>query len=113
MANATLQAMWGWTGQGSLPVVVDASSCSVGLADEMVPSLTEENQARHEKLEILDSIAWAADHLLPKLGHLEAQYLQLRAYGATCFLGFGRDASVNGDGHGATSSSSSSASRMG
>jgi D-lactate dehydrogenase len=66
MANRTVDALWRWSGEGELPVVIDASSCSLGLASEVADSLTEENRERHRKLEILDSIAWAM-RLLPKL----------------------------------------------
>jgi hypothetical protein len=44
------------------------------------------------------------DDLVPELRHLPAQGLQLRADGATGFLGFRRDASVDGDSHLAVSS---------
>ena len=67
MANRTIEALWRWSGEGELPVVIDASSCALGLGEEVVPVLTEENSERHAKLEILDSIAWAHDRLLPKL----------------------------------------------
>jgi D-lactate dehydrogenase len=50
-----------------LPIVCDASSCSLGLASEILPYLTPENRKRHAALTILDSIAWAHDHLLPHL----------------------------------------------
>jgi D-lactate dehydrogenase len=66
MANRTVEAIWRWSGEGQLPVVIDASSCSLGLASEAASSLTEENRERHGKLEFLDSVAWAA-RLLPKL----------------------------------------------
>jgi D-lactate dehydrogenase len=66
MANRTLEAIWRWSNEGELPVVIDASSCALGLAEEVRPSLTEENRQRHEQLEILDSVAWA-DRLLPNL----------------------------------------------
>jgi D-lactate dehydrogenase len=46
--------------------VTDASSCALGLADEVRPRLTEENRQRHEQLEIIDSVAWA-ERLLPNL----------------------------------------------
>ena len=59
MANHTLEGLWRWTDEGELPVVIDASSCALGLADEVVPRLSEENRERHGKLEILDSVAWA------------------------------------------------------
>jgi D-lactate dehydrogenase len=66
MANRTVEALWRWSSDGELPVVIDASSCSLGLASEAAESLTDENRERHDKLEILDSIAWAK-RLLPKL----------------------------------------------
>ncbi len=34
MADRTVEALWRWSDQGELPVVIDASSCSLGLADE-------------------------------------------------------------------------------
>ena len=67
MANRTVAALWGWSGEGELPVVVDASSCSLGLFSEVGPALTEQNLERHGKLQLLDSIAWAHDRLLPNL----------------------------------------------
>jgi D-lactate dehydrogenase len=67
MANATVEALWRWTREGELPVVIDASSCALGLREEALPHLSEENRKRHERLEILDSVAWAHDRLLPKL----------------------------------------------
>ena len=66
MANRTIEALWRWSGKGDLPIVIDASSCALGLASEVADNLTEENRERHEKLEILDSVAWAK-RLLPKL----------------------------------------------
>ena len=66
MANRTVQALWRWSSGGELPVVIDASSCSLGLAGEAADSLGEESRERHGKLEILDSVAWAT-RLLPNL----------------------------------------------
>ena len=51
---------------GELPIVVDATSCTHGLLDTG-PLLDDVNRERHRKLEILDSIAWAHDRLLPQL----------------------------------------------
>jgi D-lactate dehydrogenase len=65
MANRTVAALWRWSGDGELPVVIDASSCSHGLAGEL-SGLSEENQERHLKLEVLDSVAWAR-RLIPNL----------------------------------------------
>jgi D-lactate dehydrogenase len=56
------EALWGWTDQGSLPVVIDASSCTHGVVEEVLPRLGEERG-----LEVLDSVAWAKDRLLPSL----------------------------------------------
>ena len=66
-ANETVERLWRWSGEGELPIVIDASSCALGLGPEVVPALTEENAERHAKLEILDSIEWAHDRLLPSL----------------------------------------------
>ncbi|MFD8633704.1 MULTISPECIES: FAD-binding and (Fe-S)-binding domain-containing protein [unclassified Streptomyces] len=67
MANRIVEAAWGWTAGGRLPLVVDASSCTLGIAHEVVPYLTEFNRALHAELRIVDSIVWAADELLPHL----------------------------------------------
>ncbi len=58
MADRTVEALWRWSGEGELPVVIDASSCAQGLA--------EEARERHDELEVLDSVAWAG-RLLPNL----------------------------------------------
>ncbi len=58
MADRTVEALWRWSGEGELPVVIDASSCAHGLA--------EEARERHDELEVLDSVAWAG-RLLPNL----------------------------------------------
>ncbi|MGW1225241.1 FAD-binding and (Fe-S)-binding domain-containing protein [Streptomyces sp. NPDC002530] len=67
MANRIVEAAWGWTAGGTLPLVVDASSCTLGIADEVVPYLTEENRELHRALTVLDSLVWAAEELLPEL----------------------------------------------
>ncbi|MET9603467.1 FAD-binding and (Fe-S)-binding domain-containing protein [Streptomyces sp. NPDC006512] len=67
MANRTVEAAWGWTAGGRLPLVVDASSCTLGLAREVVPYLTDDNRALHAGLRIVDSVVWAAEELLPRL----------------------------------------------
>ncbi|MEU7516445.1 FAD-binding and (Fe-S)-binding domain-containing protein [Streptomyces sp. NPDC042898] len=67
MANRIVEAAWGWTAGGKLPLVVDASSCTLGIADEVVPYLTADNRELHAELTVLDSLVWAADELLPRL----------------------------------------------
>jgi D-lactate dehydrogenase len=67
MANRTAESLWRWSDGGRLPIVCDASSCSLGITSEIIEYLTPENRARHAKLTIFDSVAWAHDRLLPKL----------------------------------------------
>jgi D-lactate dehydrogenase len=67
MANKTIEALWRWSDEGRLPIVVDASSCTLGLADEVREHLDEENAGRHERLTFLDSIEWIHDRVLPQL----------------------------------------------
>jgi D-lactate dehydrogenase len=67
MANRIVECAWVWTGGGRLPLVVDASSCTLGLAHDVRPYLTEANRELHGELTVLDSVVWAAEHLLPRL----------------------------------------------
>ncbi|GHB02603.1 MULTISPECIES: FAD-binding and (Fe-S)-binding domain-containing protein [Streptomyces] len=67
MANRIVEAAWGWTAGGRLPLVVDASSCTLGLDREVVPYLTEANRDLHRELTVVDSLVWAAEELLPAL----------------------------------------------
>ncbi|MFF4952250.1 FAD-binding and (Fe-S)-binding domain-containing protein [Streptomyces chattanoogensis] len=67
MANRIVEAAWGWTAGGRLPLIVDASSCTLGLARDVVPYLTPDNRALHAELTVVDSVVWAAEELLPHL----------------------------------------------
>jgi D-lactate dehydrogenase len=67
MAAKTAAALWRWSDGGRLPVVIDASSCAQGLSQDVAARLSEEERVRFEQIEVLDSIAWAHDHLLPRL----------------------------------------------
>ncbi|WP_055567800.1 FAD-binding and (Fe-S)-binding domain-containing protein [Streptomyces atriruber] len=67
MANRIVEAAWGWTAGGRLPLIVDASSCTLGIAHEVVPYLSSDNRELHRELTVVDSIVWAADELLPRL----------------------------------------------
>ncbi|HEY6550113.1 MAG TPA: (Fe-S)-binding protein, partial [Solirubrobacterales bacterium] len=66
-ANEMVERLWRWSGEGALPVVVDAASCTGSIADPGDGVLSEQNAERLGKLEILDSVAWAHDRLLPWL----------------------------------------------
>jgi D-lactate dehydrogenase len=65
-ANEMVERLWEWSGEGALPVVIDASSCTQAIAEPGEGTLSEENAERLAKLQVLDSIAWA-DRLLPNL----------------------------------------------
>jgi D-lactate dehydrogenase len=67
MAAKTAAALWRWSDEGSLPVVIDASSCALGLLADVAPRLPEEERDRFERIEVLDSIAWAHDRLMAHL----------------------------------------------
>ena len=66
-ANEMVERLWKWSGEGALPIVVDATSCTSGIAEPGDGVLSEENAERLGRLEILDSVAWAHDRLLPWL----------------------------------------------
>jgi len=66
-ANEMVERLWKWSGEGALPIVVDAASCTQGIADPGAGVLDEANTERLSKLEILDSVSWANDRLLPWL----------------------------------------------
>jgi len=66
-ANQTVERLWRWTGGGALPIVIDASSCGHGMADFGPGVLTEENEARHAEISVIDSVAWTEQYLLPNL----------------------------------------------
>jgi D-lactate dehydrogenase len=57
MSQRIRESISRWTDGGKLPFVIDASSCAHGLIQDVGADL----------FEVLDSIAWAHDHLLPKL----------------------------------------------
>jgi D-lactate dehydrogenase len=57
MAERMRASLERWTGGGELPLVIDASSCALGLVQDVGVGETR----------VLDSISWVHDHLLPKL----------------------------------------------
>jgi D-lactate dehydrogenase len=66
-ANATVADLWRWSGEGALPIVIDAASCTQAIAEPGEGALSEENAERLAGMEILDSVSWAHDRLLPWL----------------------------------------------
>jgi D-lactate dehydrogenase len=62
-----VERLWRWSGEGALPVLIDAASCTHAIAEPGEGVLSEANAARLAELEVLDSVAWAHDRLLPQL----------------------------------------------
>jgi D-lactate dehydrogenase len=67
MAEKVAEAMWRWSEGGRLPVVVDASSCTYGLRQDVIGYLSENARERYLQITLLDSVAWLNDTLLPRL----------------------------------------------
>jgi D-lactate dehydrogenase len=65
--NQLAASLWRWSDGGRLPVVLDASSCTHAVLDPPPGALGEENRERHDRIEVLDSIDWCRDRLLPRL----------------------------------------------
>jgi D-lactate dehydrogenase len=57
MAAHTAAALRRWTEEGRLPVVMDASSCTLGLRENLVL----------DGIEVIDSVAWVHDQLLDRV----------------------------------------------
>jgi D-lactate dehydrogenase len=66
MATAIADAMWDWSSAGTLPVVIDAVSCTHGLLDDVRAHIDRERQERFNKMQLFDAIAWV-HQLLPSL----------------------------------------------
>ena len=64
--NHAIEKFWEWSQQGRLPVVMDTSPCTYGVLSSRA-YLTDDNQAKFDKLKIIDSTAFAYDVLLPRL----------------------------------------------
>jgi D-lactate dehydrogenase len=65
-ANEMVERLWRWSGEGALPIVIDAASCTNAVAEPGEGVLSEQNAERLAKLEIVDSVSWA-ERLLPWL----------------------------------------------
>jgi D-lactate dehydrogenase len=65
-ANSIVEKLWHWTNKGTIPVLMDITSCTQSLHTAR-PYLTAANQEKFDKIKILDSISFIADMLLPKL----------------------------------------------
>jgi D-lactate dehydrogenase len=66
-AGELVEQLWAWSGEGALPIVVDAASCTGAIVEPGEGTLSEANAERLAAMTILDSVAWAHDRLLPEL----------------------------------------------
>lgn len=64
--NSTVEKLWKDSNEGEIPIVLDVTSCTQTLKS-CRNYLTEENQKRFDKLQILDIIDFAADYVSPNL----------------------------------------------
>jgi D-lactate dehydrogenase len=84
MAERTADRFWAWSDGGRLPIIIDATSCTLGAGRELLPYLDDTRRSRHESLTILDSLTWAAARLLPQL-HVR-QKVPSASVHATCSM---------------------------
>jgi D-lactate dehydrogenase len=73
-AGRFVEAIWGWTDGGRLPVVLDTSPCAHTLR-HCGPELDADLRERHEQLEILDGVEFALKRVV---SHLEPRHPQGR-----------------------------------
>ena len=89
MAREMFGALWRWSDGGTLPVVVDASSCTYGIAREIRGELGPDAAERHLRLEVLDGVEWCA-RLLDGLEPHRVERLAIHPTCSTKHLGLTR-----------------------
>jgi D-lactate dehydrogenase len=57
----------GWSEEGDLPLVVDGTSCTNGVVNDVPLAVGEVGRERHAGLEVIDSVIWGLDRLVPRL----------------------------------------------
>jgi D-lactate dehydrogenase len=91
MAEAVCDALWRWSDHGSLPIVVDAASCTHGLLDDVAEHVDDTRRAQMKAMDIQDSIIWCRD-LLPRLSvNRKLETVALHPTCSTTHLGLNRD----------------------
>ena len=63
-ANRIVEQIWKTSREGSLPIVIDVSSCAYTLHN-IRPVLTDENKSKFDQLTILDSVDFLHDMVMP------------------------------------------------
>jgi D-lactate dehydrogenase len=67
VARRLADDVWRWTDGGALPLVIDATSCALGITHDVPPALVEPERDRLGAVRVVDAISWAHDSLLPRL----------------------------------------------
>ena len=67
MSERLAEALWRWSDGGRLPVVIDATSCAHGIAEEVPAAVDEAARERLGQVRVVDAVTWAHDELLPRL----------------------------------------------
>jgi D-lactate dehydrogenase len=67
MAQHLFEDVWRWTEGGKLPLVIDATSCALGIVNDVPAALSDEARERFSRVRVVDAVSWAHDDLLPKL----------------------------------------------
>ncbi len=62
-----VERLWAWSDEGALAIVIDAASCTGAIVEPGEGTLTKANAGLLAELQIVDSVAWAHDRLLPEL----------------------------------------------
>jgi D-lactate dehydrogenase len=65
-ASRLVAALWEWTEEGRLPVVLDTSPCAHTLR-HCGPDLEPAARERHERLQLLDGVEFALEQVVPRL----------------------------------------------
>jgi D-lactate dehydrogenase len=67
MARRLAESAWRWTDSGALPLLIDATSCAHGVAQDVPEAVDGPLRERLAGMEVVDAVAWAHDRLLPRL----------------------------------------------
>jgi D-lactate dehydrogenase len=65
-SNKTIEKLWHLSQEGRFPVVMDVTSCTHSLQESRV-SLSKDNQIKFDRLQIIDSIDYIHDIILPNI----------------------------------------------
>ncbi len=73
MANRFIAQVWKASNNGSLPVVIDVSSCAYTV-HHMRGALNTENQEKYDRLTIMDCVDYLHDVVMPRQGNINKKH---------------------------------------